>query len=300
VTRITPWIITIFANFATISGYSSGRIQASCVSAAFAERYFLLPPKLRLKIPKVAGYRSFNDEKPQYSPRFGSITSPYLIGFEKNGKIVSKGRRHSQTVFNHEFGHLIFYHNFGDHEDWLKKARMSMSQSTQHVGYVGDTTLNEIVASCDELFADVFAVAMSKNPKAIYSSEDFMLKPALQSYGHDADLISRLRKARDFTATLDVESWTATDPHILLGPARSAFANHSYAIHLLKTDPERLTKLVFDAIQSELNTLAGSDAHLLPSLTVSEQNKRIVKVMSKFLDEDASRNGYPPTPAIAP
>ncbi|MFL5812680.1 MAG: hypothetical protein ACJ763_03815 [Bdellovibrionia bacterium] len=326
-TRILSWTLGMLTVLVSVSGYSSEKPAASsCIAAsleeslsrpllsinviagsaseakvaevvmdakraaAFAEKYFTFPSKLDLYVPELTGRNGSIYEMPQYNPSLERITSPYLYGFKQDGKVISKGRRHSQTIFNHEFGHFIFRHNSGTQEDWLKMFYKGRRDSLEQMGYISENDFRAIVSSYDELFADVFAVAISKNAQAIFSAEDFTLRPALESAGYPADIISKVRKARNFAAPLDVDSWTATDPHIRLGPARSAFVHHSYAAHLLKTDPQRLTKLVFDAIQSELNALTGPEILRLPTLTVPEQNKRMINAMRRILDEDAYRN----------
>jgi hypothetical protein len=251
---------------------------------SFSEKYFKLPDEVSFNV-----YSDNQFHSPQYSETIDRITATYQFGKMIDGKFTTnKTRRHARDILYHEFGHLIFKHNFGTTAELsrlyragrIKKVRQGLNPA-----YLSGEVLSRYIDGYNELFADVFAVLLSRNPRAMSSAQYLMVR--------EQDLVGKFQasprevmRARDFLNELEVESWHERQPHIIFGPARSVLGKDPYAIDLFKNDPARLSKIAFDAIHFELTRLFSEDVEILPELTVQQLNQRLIDTMKSFLEKD--------------
>lgn len=124
----------------------------------------------------------------------------------------------------------------------------------------------------EELFADVVAVSVMQNPRAVYSS----IFPMSTS-----DAAAR---SRDFLRPMAAESWHRGSVHNLYGPARFYLSQDPRSVKLFRADPGRLTKVVYDAIIQDLEDLSH-EAYRIPQLTVKERNERLIERLKAKLAE---------------
>lgn len=257
----------------------------------FSKDRFVLPSEISFNAaPKNADF-----EFPHYDPASDRIHATYQFGKMMDGKFYSrKDRRVAQNIFFHEFGHLMFRHNVGDNDslvDFFKDHYVKHVHAGLNPKYVSDDLVQQFIHGYNELFADVFAVTLSQNPRAMSSGEFLMFREKeLEGKFHASP--KQVLRARDFSNKIDVESWKDGEVHIAFAPARSAFTEHPYALYLFKNDPARLAKVAMDAIEFEMKSLfAGKD--LLVTLTMAQLNQRMIDTMRVFLERDQRRQSQP-------
>lgn len=250
----------------------------------FSRGHFSLPGEVSFN----AAARNSSFDVPHYDPSSDRILYIYQFGKMREGQFISKSRRHSRDIFFHEFGHLIFRHNVGTDEEWIAFYRENRNRKLREGSSfreVYEKNLKATVTAYNELFADIFAVAISQNPRAMYSGEFFTLKESDLS-GHFRAPPKQVMQARDFLREMDVHQWTESEPHVALGPVRSAFKDDPYAADLLRNDPARLARVALDAIRFELKKLFSDDIEAFGNYTVPQFNQRMIDTLKEFLERE--------------
>lgn len=251
-------------------------------AAGFAQGHFTLPAEISIN----AYQRNDQWNFPHYSASSDRITATYEFGKKRNGQFIPIGRRHARDIFYHEFGHLLFRHNVGTYEHLIEVYRSGVAAAVANgkiIKSFDDRMLRVYIEAYDELFADIFAVTLSQNPRAMAVPENFFLRET-DLTGLGVPKISVLR-ARDFLYEIPVETWTLGQPHVALAPVRSAFRDDPFVADLLKNRPAELARLALDAIHFELKKLFTEDVEILPEMKLQEFNRRMIQVMKEFLRE---------------
>lgn len=255
----------------------------------FSKGLFVLPSLVSFNAAPKNGDFDF----PHYDPASDRILYTYQFGKTMDGKFYSrKDRRVAQNIFFHEFGHLVFRHNVGDNDsliDFFKDHYVKHVHAGLNPKYVSDDLVQQFIHGYNELFADVFAVTLSQNPRAM-SSGEFLIFREKELEGKFHASPKQILRARDFSNKIDVDSWNEGEVHIAFAPARSAFTEHPYALYLFKNEPARLAKVALEAIEFEMKSVfAGRD--LLVTLTIPQLNQRMIETMRAFLEKDQRANG---------
>jgi hypothetical protein len=267
-------------------------VQDVRAAIAFAKDHFQLPPLIRLI---VVDKGTMDNHFPSYDGSSKILTYPYLFGTIRDGRFISKSRLHSRDIFFHEFGHALWESHNGSPRDWLERYEKSYYKALSGGGYftrVPNEYVKAYIASYEELFADIFAVAITQNPRSMYSSGRFTLEhlPLANFQAARQDLLH----ARNFLWDIDVTTWQETEVHIRLAPTRTALLQHPHAAFLLRKNPQKLARLALDAIEKELNLLFGEDVRVLSNTTVPELNARMIKVLHGALSADQGRKDEVP------
>ncbi len=258
------------------------------VAIDFSKGYFKLPNEVGIHAkPKNTQF-----DFPHYDSSSRNILYPYQFGKSADGKFYPLNRRHARDIFYHEFGHLIFHNNMKSDAELITLFHVSSGKKRQEgvqVPFIPERYLEQYISAYDELFADVFAVTLSQNPRAMVAGE-YALNPKEVLKKAFKTPPEEILRARDFLGQANPKTWNEGEVHIALAPTRSAFKEDPYVIYLFANHPEQLAKISFDAIQFELTRLFSDDVAILPTLTVAQLNQRMIEVMNSYLQKHAQAN----------
>ncbi len=253
----------------------------------FLVKDFVLPHEIKVDLAR----ESNEFDQPKFR-RVGSDLTLTLT-FHNQSFDGTRKRKHPKYTWKshiHELGHLIFYFAL------LKRSKVareyySMDFTKQmNFGRERDYFISAyLIASYDELFADLITVLAYQDPTIMYKGFNYIgdewRKNNLWSI-----------KLRDFSNEIYPKDSPGyrTDPHVLLSPVRY----HLYEYFLkrpqfMSKNPEGLLTTLFDAMVSEINTLMPKTFYkpyddlpfeiLVPRYPSNVLNQRLIDEFEKRL-----------------
>ena len=258
---------------------------------------------------------------PKFNWTISRFSNDNLTAFDNSGVSISwqnsnrlpKGPRHSISLLAHESGHLIFNHTLFERIAYLRnileaqaniqrKLDQSRGESREIREKVElleaemnsnqkklETFMFEIAGPYNELFADIVAVAYQDDPRAIssyFSNNHYSLIDLQQN----PEVGERDFRRSDRYYWQMFEEWAALDLH---GDGPSHIEMHPTRLHVwtrylkrykngTSKQGEVLSKL-FDAMIAETEEAFERFDHGLPSLSIQEKNKHLIRRIDQTL-----------------
>ena len=235
---------------------------------------FIIPQNVKIAIREMSG------EGILPIPVLGAHFSPTYRTTFVNPRMYDvstvEGIRHFKTVFQHEFGHYLFFENMIRHsEAWGKWWNQLSNPVRAELNGLfpmlnsGPHTMVDISSPYQELFADLVPVIASRDPSLFVKfSEYFEIK-------------SENPETRNFEAPFFRTRWNEAEEHAMLAPARS-YIWENY-LHNGKNEGREAALLndIFDILAREI--LIRNDDPSLHELAPEVINHRLLTAFNEGL-----------------
>ncbi|MNK95744.1 hypothetical protein D3C87_1159930 [compost metagenome] len=133
--------------------------------------------------------------------------------------------------------------------------------------------LTEFRFAYEELFADVVAVAMLQNPRAISSVMFPLVENKIEANN------------RDFLKPKEAKGWNNSQIHQVFSPTRYALSQNPLAVRLYTENPGRLVRIVYDAMIQDMADLA-LNVEKIYTITPEERNLNLIKNINLLLEKE--------------
>lgn len=192
-----------------------------------------------------------------------SISGMMLLAQRQKGWSEVRSLEKSKVIWAHEYGHIVFneimltkfpaitsfYHYMFEHDQISIKKLLPMSDNylqVQNLWSKDSELVRDIQKPYAELFADLVAVLYANNSSA--------MKNAMTVAGMtEGELLKT--KLYDFNQDINFDDYTGSDPHLVLGPARSYIGKTILSFPMTKERKNKVLNIVGLAMISEMNGL---------------------------------------------